>query len=182
MLTGYAASHTMTRTASWPTFERVTAIIAGAQRGWWFEDAIPGELMRHPGGRTIGDAEHVWLAWVTHNVSDIHGNADSASRTEWGQPLVLGMLSAAIVIGLAAPVMGPAEMSDPGLGAGWQSIKLEGAVRAGDTLRAESIIEAIGPAQAAAFGNVERNIVGRNQDDDVVVRIHERRDIPRRIS
>ena len=75
---------------------------AAGQRGWWLEDAVPGTVLRHPGGRTIGSAEHVWLAWITHNVSDVHGNAHAAARNEWGQPLVLGMLTAAIVIGLAA--------------------------------------------------------------------------------
>lgn len=158
----------------------MTSPIAGATRGWWFEDAIPGERIRHPGGRTIGDAEHVWLAWVTHNVSDIHGNADAASQMEWGQPLVLGMLSVAIVIGLAEPAMGPGEMVAVGLHAGWQAIKLEQPVLAGDTLRAESHIGRVESIEAAPFGRVERTVIGRNQNGSVVVRIDERRDILRR--
>ncbi len=61
--------------------------------GWYLEDAVPGTTLLHPHGRTIDEAEHVWLAWVSNNVSDVHGNADAASRTPWGQPIVLGALS-----------------------------------------------------------------------------------------
>ena len=165
---------------SLPISDQASHARPGLQRGWWFEDAIPGGLIRHPGGRTVGAAEHVWLAWVTHNISGVHGNADAASGTEWGQPLVLGMLSAAIVIGLAAPAMGPAETAATGMREGWRSITLEQPVFAGDTLSAESVIERTDATVHATFGRVERVIVGRKQDGNVVVRIHEQRDILRR--
>ena len=114
--------------------------IAGAQRGWWLEDAVPGTILRHPGGRTIGPDEHVWLAWVTHNISGVHGNADAATRTEWGQPLVLGMLTAAVVIGLASPATPEPDQAAIGWDDGWSSIRLAAPVLAGDTLTAESEI------------------------------------------
>ena len=155
--------------------------MAGGSRGWWFEDAIPGQVIRHPGGRTIDSAEHVWLAWITHNVSDVHGNADSAGRTEWGRPLVLGMLSVAIVVGLAEPAMGPEDTAAVGHDAGWGAIKLEHPVFAGDTLRAELLIERVESVEAAPYGRVERTILGRKQDGTVAVRITEERDILRRI-
>ena len=122
----------------------------------------------------------MWLAWLTHNVSDVHGNADSASRTEWGQPLVLGVLTAAIVIGLAEPATGPPETAATSLGTGWDAIKLEHAVRPGDTLRAESLIERVEASGDGDTGSVERLIVGRTQDGTEVVRIRERRQIRRR--
>ena len=154
--------------------------LAGAQRGWSLDDARPGAVLRHAGGRTIGEAEHVWLAWSTHNVSGIHGNADAASRTEWGEPLVLGMLTAAIVIGLAQPIQGPAESERGGLDGTWRSIKLEHPVMAGDTVRAESRIKAVGALTAGA-GRVSRSIIGRNQHDQVVVTIEEELSVPRHL-
>ena len=144
--------------------------VAG-QRGWWLEDAAPGTVLRHPGGRTIGPAEHVWLAWVTHNVSPVHGNADAASRSEWGEPLVLGMLTAAIVIGLAQPATPPPELGTLGWSDGWSSIRLTGTVVAGDTLTAESEIVEV---TAAARGSR-----GRNQRGEVVAIIEEEREVPR---
>jgi acyl dehydratase len=155
--------------------------VAGARRGWWLEDAIPGTIIRHRGGRTITDSEHVWLAWVTHNVSDLHGNADSASRTEWGQPLVLGMLTAAIVIGLASPADGSPDTVANTWSDGWDSIRLERPVMAGATLRAESQIEAVTALPGATYGRVTRTIIGRDQHAEIVVRIHEERNILRRV-
>ena len=155
--------------------------ISGAQRGWWLEDALPGTTIVHPGGRTISEAEHVWLAWVTHNLSDIHGNADAARRTEWGEPLVLGMLTAAIVIGLAEPATGPPETVAEATGSGWDWIRLEHVVTAGDTLRAESSIEQVEPAGKSGYGIVRRTIIGLNQDGFKVVRIRERRGVPTRL-
>lgn len=143
---------------------------------------MPGGVLVHPGGRTIGEAEHVWLAWLTHNISDVHGNADAAARSTWGQPLVLGMLTAAVVIGLAEPAAGPDEVIGSG-GAwpdGWRSIRLRAAVVAGDTLRAESRIEAVEPGPMPGAGFVRRAIIGRNQRAEVVAEIAETRLVPGR--
>jgi itaconyl-CoA hydratase len=152
----------------------------GGQRGWWLEDAVPGRVLQHPGGRTVDEAEHVWLAWVTHNVSDVHGNADAAAHGAWGQPLVLGALTVAIVIGLAGPAAG-----DPGVGTlgwsdGWRSVRLTGTVVTGDTLRAESEINAVAVAAGGRTGRVLRTIRGLNQRGDVVVVVEEEREVPRR--
>ncbi|CAN5505095.1 MaoC family dehydratase [soil metagenome] len=149
----------------------------GPQRGWWLEDAVPGAVLRHPGGRTVGPAAHVWLAWVTHNVSPVHGNADAASRSEWGEPLVLGMLTAAIVIGLAQPATPPPELGTLDCSDGWSSIRLTGTVVAGDTLSAESEIVAVTAAPGASSGRVQRTVRGRNQRGEVVALIEEERAI-----
>ena len=154
---------------------------SSGQRGWWLEDAIPGTVLRHPGGRTIGATEHVWLAWITHNISDIHGDAHAATRNEWGQPLVLGMLTAAIVIGLAAPATPEAESGAIGMSDGWSSIRLTGVVLAGDTLMAESVIHAVDAPPEARSGRVRRTIRGRNQRGEVVAVVEEERQVPRRL-
>ena len=151
-----------------------------AQRGWWLEDAVPGSVIRHPGGRTIGEAEHVWLAWVTHNVSDIHGDAAAALRTEWRQPLVLGMLTAAIVIGLAGPGTPPPKHAALVSMDGWQTIRLQAAVVPGDTLHAESDFVAVVADRSAPMGRVRRTIRGYDQRGNVVAVIEEERAVPRR--
>ncbi len=171
---------------SWPPSEGETARhdprqpAPGRQRGWWLDDAVPGTTLRHPGGRTVGPAEHVWLAWVTHNISGVHGNAHAAARTEWGQPLVLGMLTAAIVIGLASPATPEPERAAIGWDEGWTSIRLTGVVVAGDTLTAESEWHTVDRAPTAAHGRVRRTIRGRNQRGEIVALIEEERIVPRR--
>jgi acyl dehydratase len=172
---------------SWSDSDAVRAEVDGwvldaGQRGWWFEDAAPGTVLRHPGGRTIDEAEHVWLAWITNNQSDVHGNADAAARGAWGQPLVLGALTAAIVIGLASPAAGPPDVGAAGWADGWRSIKLSGIVIPGDTIRAESVIHSAEPigGRRWATGRVRRTIQGRNQRDEIVAVIEEEREVPRR--
>lgn len=178
MPTGSAANPTTTLRASLTTSEKTAHGEAGLQRGWTLADAIPGRTIRHPGGRTVGETEHVWLAWLTHNVSDIHGNADAAARGAWGQPLVLGMLTAAIVVGLAEPAMGPPVSAVRSLGQGWDAIALECPVVAGSTLTAESYFEHVEVGAGSDEALVRRTIVGRDQTDAVVVRIRETRRLP----
>jgi itaconyl-CoA hydratase len=151
--------------------------LPGAQRGWWLEDAVPGTVLRHPGGRTIDEVEHVWLAWVTHNASDVHGNADAASRGPWGQPLVLGALSAAVVIGLAGPAAGEPATGAAGWSDGWRAVRLTGTVVPGDTLRAESAIHAVHAVPGGRTGRVARTIRGLNQRGEVVVVVEEEREV-----
>ncbi len=149
--------------------------------GWYLEDAISGTILGHPHGRTIDEADHVWLAWLTNNMSDVHGNADAASRSAWGQPLVLGALTAAIVIGLAHPGAGdPAASGTAGWSDGWMSIRLSGPVVPGDTISAESAVHTVTVDPGAPTGRVRRTITGRNQRGEVIATIEEEREVPRR--
>jgi acyl dehydratase len=145
---------------------------APGQRGWWFEDAVPGAVIRHRGGRTVTADEHARLAWLTDNASDVHGDAHRAATGAFGEPVVLGALSAAIVIGLAGPATGRATDLPNQLPSGWRRISLSGLVRPGDTLYARSTVHASQPTGAG--GLVERTIEGRNQRDEVVVVVDER--------
>lgn len=150
------------------------------QRAWWFEDAVPGATIRHPGGRTINPDEHPRLAWLTDNASDVHGDAHRMASGPFGQPLVLGALSAAVVIGLAEPAVGPPDDAGRAVASGWMRIGLLGLVVAGDTLSATSSIEAISPDDDGRGGVVQRTIEGCNQRDEVVVRIQDARWAPSR--
>lgn len=147
---------------------------------WSFDDASVGSTIQHRGGRTIGADEHVWLAWISNNQSDIHGNADAASRSEFGRAVVLGALTVAIVIGLAEPAEWPATKVARYRPVGWRSIHLTGLVFPGDTLRAESVILDAAPFADGLGGLVRRVVVGRTKAGTVVARIEEERAVPPR--
>lgn len=144
-----------------------------AQRGWWFEDATPGATIRHPGGRTVTADEHARLAWLTDNASDVHGDAHRAAVGAFRERVVLGALSAAIVVGLAGPATGPATGAARAMLGGWRRIDLSAVVRAGDTLHATSTFRTVQPDADGDGGVVERTIEGRNQRGEVVVVIDE---------
>ncbi|GAC1513377.1 MAG: hypothetical protein NVS1B3_17770 [Candidatus Dormibacteraceae bacterium] len=149
---------------------------------WSFDDASAGSTIQHWGGRTIGADEHVWLAWISNNASDLHGNADAAGHTEFGRAVVLGALTVAIVIGLAEPVAWPAKDVAFYRPLGWSSIRLTGLVVPGDTLRAESLILDAAPFAGGRGGLVRRVVVGRTQAGTVVCRVEEERAVPTRAS
>ncbi len=151
-----------------------------SQRGWWFEDVVTGAVLQHPGGRTIDHDEHARLAWLTDNASDVHGDVHRAAAGPWGRPLVLGALTAAIVVGLAEPAVGPPTDAGRARSGGWTAIKLLGAVAGGDTLSASSRVRGTSPDADGRGGIVDRTIEGRNQRGEVVVRIDDRRWAPRR--
>ena len=155
-------------------------MIPGAEDGWYLEDALPGAVLRHPHGRTIGAGEHVWLAWVSDNASDLHGNADRASRGPYGGPIVLGALSVAIVAGLAAPAGGsPATWTAARL-TGWHEIRLLHRSSPAIPCDAESSIDGpVGSADALG-GLVRRRIAGRDQRGETVLTIDETCWAPRR--
>lgn len=140
---------------------------------------MPGGVLLHPGGRTIDEAEHVWLAWISHNISDVHGNAHAAARGAFGQPVVLGALTVAVVVGLAGPAVGPPEVGGAGWSDGWSSIRLGVPVVAGDTITAQSLVQDVVAGPVAATGRVRRTITGRNQRGEVVATIEEEREVPR---
>jgi len=150
------------------------------QLGWWLEDATPGGTILHSGGRTITADEHARLAWLTDNASDTHGDAHRAARGPFGQPLVVGALTAAVVVGLAEPATGPPADARRALSDGWPSIVLTGVVVAGDTLVARSLVEEVTVDDDRRGGYVRRLIEGRNQRGEVVVRIRDERWAPSR--
>jgi len=171
----------MTPMASSSASGRARREIPGARSGWYLDDVAPGTTLRHAHGRTIDDAEHIWLAWITDNASDVHGDAHRASVGAFGQPVVLGALTVAIVIGLAEPAVVDAASAARGMSGGWRSIALRGPVVAGDTLRAESRIDAVRPAADIGWGLVTRTITGYNQRGEQVAIIEEvDRDVPSR--
>jgi acyl dehydratase len=157
----------------------VTAVTT-TQRGWWLEDATPGGTIRHPGGRTIGADEHPRLAWLTNNASDVHGDAHRAAAGPFGEPLVLGALTGAVVIGLAEPAVGRPSDAARAVPTGWSRIALTGTVVAGDTIVATSRVESVVPDDDGHGGLVRRIVEGRNQRGDVVVRVHDERWAPSR--
>ena len=155
-------------------------IVGGADDGWFFDDAVPGAVLRHPHGRTIWVGDHVWLAWISNNASDLHGNADRAARGAFGGPVVLGALSVAIVAGLAAPAWGSPGTWTMARLTGWHRIQLRRPVVPGDTLRSESRI--VGPVgtEEAQGGFVRRTISGLDQRGETVLVIDETCWAPRR--
>lgn len=146
---------------------------------WRFEDAVPGSTIAHPRGRTITADEHARLAWLTDNASAVHGDAHRAAEGAFGQVVVLGALTVAIVLGLAEPAVAEPALAGRAVSTGWRRIALTATVLGGDTIRAVSHIHAVRPDDDGRGGLVQRTVEGLDQHGRVVARIEEDRWAPR---
>ncbi len=141
----------------------------GATVSWegrFVEDFHPGDRYRHPHGRTISEADNTWFTLLTNNTHDIHYNADYASRTEFGMPLVVSTLTLAIVTGLSVTDVSQNAVAN----LGWESVRLTAPVFAGDTLYAETEVLEVRPSKSRpGQGIVRVRTKGFNQRNETVI-------------
>jgi acyl dehydratase len=150
-----------------------TAAQAGPERrvvtGWegrYFEDFRVGDVYRHPNGRTVTETDNTWFSLLTNNPHPVHSNADYASRTEFGRPLVVSTLTLAIVTGLSVDDVSRNAVAN----LGWDEVRMPAPVFAGDTLYAESeVLEARPSKSRPGQGLVRIRTRGYNQRDETVI-------------
>ena len=71
--------------------------------GKWFEQLTVGMVIEHVTRRTVTETDNVLFTTMTMNPAPMHLDADYASRTEFGRPLVNSMFTVALVVGLSVP-------------------------------------------------------------------------------
>lgn len=134
--------------------------------GRFLEDFIVGDVYRHAHGRTISEADNTWFTLLTDNTHDVHYNADYASRTEFGRPLVVSTLTLAIVVGLSVSDVSQNAVAN----LGWDKVKLTAPVFAGDTIYAESEVLDVRLSQSRRGQGVVRvRSRGFNQRNETVI-------------
>jgi len=138
-------------------------------RGWegrFLEDFVVGDVYDHAHGRTISETDNTWFSLLTNNPHDLHSNADYASRTEFGRPLVVSTLTLAIVTGISVPDVSQNAVAN----LGWDAVRLVAPVFAGDTLYARSeVLEVRESRSRPGQGIVRVRTTGRNQRGETVI-------------
>src|SRR5688572_8894984 len=71
--------------------------------GKYYEDLTTGQTIRHALGRTITEADNVLFCSMTLNTQPLHINEDFASKTEFGQRIVNGILTMGVIVGISVP-------------------------------------------------------------------------------
>lgn len=139
----------------------------GAQRiGRRFEDFSVDDVYQHPLGRTITETDNVWFTALTLNTNQLHFNKDYAAEGLFGRMLVNSTLTLAIVTGLTVMDISQHAMAN----LGWEEVRLPAPVFVGDTLYAESRVEATRPSSSRPeAGIVTVRTRGLNQDGTVVL-------------
>jgi len=107
------------------------------KEGWTgrvFEDFTVGDVYEHPLGRTLLAADNVWFSCLTMNTNPIHFDAEYASRTEFGKPLMNSCFTLALVTGQSVTDLTQNAVAN----LGWDDVRLPHPAFEGDTIYARS--------------------------------------------
>lgn len=133
--------------------------------GRCFEDYTVGEVLRHPSGRTITEADNVWFSNLTLNANPIHFDEHYASQTEFGRMLVNSCFTLALVTGMSTM-----DVRHAFANLGWDEVRLPAPVYHGDTIYAESeVLETRESRSRPDVGIVKVRTRGYKQDGTVVI-------------
>jgi acyl dehydratase len=134
--------------------------------GRWFEELPVGFTVDHVTRRTVTETDNVLFTTMTMNPAPMHLDADYASRSEFGRPLVNSMFTLALVVGLSVPeltlgtIVGQLGMTD---------ISFPAPVFPGDTIRVQTeVVEARESKSRPEAGIVVFEHRAFNQRDEIV--------------
>ena len=132
----------------------------------FFEDFAVGDVYPHVLGRTITQADNIWFTLLTMNTNPVHFDAEYASKTAFGRPLVNSCLTLSLVTGISVSDVSQNAMAN----LGWTDVRLPKPVFEGDTIHAESeVIEVRPSASRPDVGLVRVRTRGFTQEGVTVI-------------
>ena len=140
--------------------------------GWggrFYEDIDPGDIYRHPLGRTITEADNTWFTLLTMNTNQIHFNSHAAHQGEFGKLIVNSAFTIALVMGQS--VIDTSHNAFANLSI--DELRLTKPVFVGDTIYAESKVLGKRESESRPYaGIIHIATRGINQNADVVLSYH----------
>jgi acyl dehydratase len=134
--------------------------------GRWFEELPAGFTVEHVTRRTVTETDNVLFTTMTMNPAPMHLDADYASRSEFGQPLVNSMFTLALVVGLSVHEL---TLGTIVAQLGLTDVRFPAPVFHGDTIRVESeVVEARESKSRPEAGLVVFEHKAYNQRDELV--------------
>ena len=137
--------------------------------GKYYEELAVGDVIKHSLGRTITEMDNVLFSSLTMNTQPLHMNADFAAKTNFGQPIVNGILTMGLVVGITVPDLTEGTLIG---NLGYQNVNHPRPVFHGDTIYVETEVLDKRPSRSKADrGIVQFKHIGRNQHGEIVVEI-----------
>ncbi len=103
--------------------------------GRWFEQWTVGDRIAHPIHRTVTETDNLLFSTMTHNPQPLHIDAEYAAGTEFGQIVVNGTFTFALMVGLS---VGETTLGTLVANLGYDRVTMPAPVFIGDTLAAET--------------------------------------------
>lgn len=136
--------------------------------GRWFEDWTPGDRLVHDIRRTVTEADNLFFTVMTHNPQPLHLDAEAARASEFGQILVNGTYTFALMVGLS---VGDTTLGTLVANLGYDRLVMPKPVFIGDTLRAQTeVLSLKESASRPNAGIVTFQHEMLNQRDEIVCR------------
>ncbi|MFZ2997290.1 MaoC family dehydratase [Sphingobium sp.] len=108
--------------------------------GRWFEDWAVGDRIVHDIRRTVTETDNLLFSTMTHNPQPLHIDAEAARASEFGQILVNGTFTFALMVGLS---VGDTTLGTLVANLGYDRLIMPNPVFIGDTMRAETQVDAV---------------------------------------
>ena len=103
--------------------------------GRYFDDWSIGDRIEHEIRRTVTETDNLLFSAMTHNPQPLHLDAEAARASEFGQILVNGTFTFALMVGLS---VGDTTLGTLVANLGYDKLVMPKPVFLGDTLRAET--------------------------------------------
>ncbi len=108
--------------------------------GRFYDDWAVGDTIVHEIRRTVTETDNLLFTVMTHNPQPLHLDAEAARESEFGQILVNGTFTFALMVGLS---VGDTTLGTLVANLGYDKLVMPKPVFIGDTLRAETEVHAL---------------------------------------
>ncbi|MBD8677468.1 MaoC family dehydratase [Sphingomonas sp. CFBP 13720] len=134
--------------------------------GRYYDEWQIGDRIDHPIRRTVTETDNLLFSTMTHNPQPLHIDAEAARASEFGQILVNGTFTFALMVGLS---VGETTLGTLVANLGYDKLLSPKPVFIGDTLRAETAVVALKDSRSRPDAGIVTFEHGmRNQRDELV--------------
>ncbi|MCI4655679.1 MaoC family dehydratase [Sphingomonas aquatilis] len=134
--------------------------------GRFYDEWQVGDRLTHDIRRTVTETDNLLFSTMTHNPQPLHLDAEAAKASEFGQILVNGTFTFALMVGLS---VGDTTLGTLVANLGYDKLVMPKPVFIGDTLRAETeVVELRDSKSRLDAGLVTFRHVLLNQRDEPV--------------
>lgn len=113
--------------------------------GRFFDQWNVGDKLTHEIRRTVTETDNLLFSTMTHNPQPLHIDAEAAKASEFGQILVNGTFTFALMVGLS---VGDTTLGTLVANLGYDKLVMPNPVFIGDTLRAETEVTELRPSKS----------------------------------
>ncbi|MHB8585384.1 MAG: MaoC family dehydratase [Thermoplasmatota archaeon] len=134
--------------------------------GRFFEEFEAGQVIEHPVGRTITEADNVMFCMLTMNTQPLHLDEEYAKATKFGKRVVNGLLTLSLSVGMSVNELTAGTLV---ANLGYYDVEHTKPVFHGDTIRVRSEVKSKRDTSNPAQGLVEiRHVVTNQRGEEVL--------------